>query len=404
MLSMRRGSHLLFATVFASIFAATVSAQLKVSSDFEGGSVKVLSVDQKAQQVVFLPGGDRKRGWPCWWCFGVEGFEPGTTVSVALDGNRMVGISSGWAMPQRAAFSTDGGKTWKQTVAGKRNGKRMIWSVKSDAPTIRFAWGPSFVPSDSAALVHRLAKTHDFAQAFELCKTREGRPVPALRVAVSKSGPVIWIQARQHAWEAGASWVCRGFVEWLCSDDASAVALRKSAEIVIVPIMDIDNTATGNGGKGQTPQDHNRDWTDAPHWPAVAAASKQIKAHGAAKRFSLFVDLHNPGPNDRQPYFYTVPVKDLTDVGRENLKRFLAVCGAEIKGPLKLSNKHRESGAKYDKNWKKISKNWVQANTSKSVVAVTLETSWNTPHSTTVGYQTVGQQLGKAIGQYVNGR
>ena len=36
------------------------------------------------------------------------------------------------------------------------------------------------------------------------------------------------------------------------------------AEIVLVPIMDIDNAATGNGGKDALPQDHNRDWSDQP--------------------------------------------------------------------------------------------------------------------------------------------
>jgi len=37
------------------------------------------------------------------------------------------------------------------------------------------------------------------------------------------------------------------------------------------------------------------------------------------------------------------------------------------------------------------------------VVAVTLETSWNTPHSTTEGYRTVGRQQGLAIERYLRG-
>ena len=39
-------------------------------------------------------------------------------------------------------------------------------------------------------------------------------------------------------------------------------------------------------------------------------------------------------------------------------------------------------------------------NTSEHVVAVTLETSWNTPHSTQVGYKQVGRELGMAIERY----
>jgi len=50
---------------------------------------------------------------------------------------------------------------------------------------------------------------------------------------------------------------------------------------------------------------------------------------------------------------------------------------------------------------KRISKNWVVAHTAGHVVAVTLETAWNTPHSTTAGYQTVGRQLGLAVELYL---
>ena len=36
----------------------------------------------------------------------------------------------------------------------------------------------------------------------------------------------VWIQARQHAWETGGSWVSRGLIEWLVSDDPRAETLR----------------------------------------------------------------------------------------------------------------------------------------------------------------------------------
>jgi hypothetical protein len=42
----------------------------------------------------------------------------------------------------------------------------------------------------------------------------------------------------------------------------------------------------------------------------------------------------------------------------------------------------------------------VSKSCANHVVAVTLETSWNTPHSTTTGYRTVGKQLGLAVERY----
>ena len=241
-------------------------------------------------------------------------------------------------------------------------------------------------------------------QRLKLCKTRAGRPVPAL-VVRQKNGEEsqrqgIWIQARQHAWESGSSWVCKGFVEWLISDDPQAEALRKQAEITIVPVMDIDNVAIGAGGKNQSPQDHNRDWSDEPHWNSVKVAQKRIREMDVAGRFDLFVDLHNPGAGDKNPYYYIPPKDQLSKTAQANLTTFIACSKLEITGPLAFKGNVRESGAKYDRNWKKISKNWVAKNTKDHVVAVTLETAWNTPNSHTAGYKTVGRQLGKAVERY----
>ncbi|MCA9268468.1 MAG: hypothetical protein KDA41_08350, partial [Planctomycetales bacterium] len=60
-----------------------------------------------------------------------------------------------------------------------------------------------------------------------------------------------------------------------------------------------------------------------------------------------------------------------------------------------------ESGPGYDGNWRAISKNWVSFHTRPGVVAVTLETAWNTPASNTRGYETVGRELGQAIERFV---
>ena len=138
----------------------------------------------------------------------------------------------------------------------------------------------------------------------------------------------IWIQARQHAWESGSSWVCRGLVEWLVSDDDRAERLRKTSTIVIVPIMDMDNVTIGAGGKNEKPHDHNRDWGDEPHFPAVRAAMKKISAMNDDGSFDLFVDLHNPGAASKRPFFYVTPRKLLNAEGQGNVDRFLAACAS----------------------------------------------------------------------------
>jgi hypothetical protein len=277
--------------------------------------------------------------------------------------------------------------------------------VKAEGESLWLAWGPPFTPRDAAALVDDIARRGTWAESFELTKSNGVRACPALRLREGDrpegERPAVWLQARQHAWESGASWVCRGVAEWLASDDPRARSLRERADIYVVPIMDIDNTATGNGGKESLPQDHNRDWTDQPHYAEVAAAQRHLKQLSDAGRLALFVDLHNPGPSDKQPYFYVCPDDTLDETGRKNLERFLIACRAEINGPLELAARPRVSGASYDPLWKQMSKNWVNANSPPHSVAVTLETPWNTPHSTTEGYRTVGTQLALAIERFL---
>jgi len=406
-------------------------APLACNSDFEGGSGVVESIDQEARAIRITPTVHKDRGWVCWWYVRVSGMRPGETITLEVASK-----FGAWAKPQRAAFSTDN-RTWVHTAPGKREKERIVYRQKVDAPVAWFAWGPRFVPSDAENLLAETARKCPYAEKFELCRTREGRPVPALRVcqpgdgkgdranlpghrpdvgrgpkgASHKLAPSpfppddaarygVWINARQHAWETGSSWVSRGLIEWLVSDDPRAETLRKKSLVVVVPIMDVDNTFRGAGGKRQKPHDHNRDWCKEPHWPSVAAAIERIKGLDEQGRFDLYLDLHNPSPGDRQPFFFTAPKDLLKEPGRANQERFLAAARTEITGPLKLATRRIESGPKYDPLWKQISNTWVAAHTRPHVVALCLETSWDTPHSTTEGYLAVGRQLGLAVERY----
>lgn len=376
--------------------AVSLAADLAVDIDFSGGSAVVEAIDQERRTIKILPSDHPGRGWRCWWYIHVTGIKPGETITLDVGG----GV---WATPDQATYSTDH-KTWLHTAPGKRDGQRIVYQQKIDANEAWFAWGPPFVPEDAKRLVESAAARTKGAEVFNLCQTRENRETPALKLSPpdgSKPKFGIWIQARQHAWESGSSWVCQGLLEWLISDDPLARQLRVQSLIVVVPVMDIDNVAIGAGGKNERPHDHNRDWTDTPHWRAVAAAQQAILQMDKNETFDIFLDLHNPAPNDRQPFFFAAPKELLKPEGRENLARFLAIAKEQIQGPLPFKGMVRESGTTYDRNWQAISKNWVTVHCRPHVVAITLETSWNTPGSTTEGYLSVGQGLGRTVGEFL---
>ncbi len=366
---------------------------LRVVADFPGGSVRVEGIEGRTVRV--LPASHPGRGWDCWWYFRLEGIPAGAPLTLDVGG----GV---WATPDRAAWSLDG-KEWRQTPPGVREKTRIRYTLEVPAATAWFAWGPPYVLADARAAVERAAAACPEAKAFELCRSRDGHSVPAVRVGrIEGERFGIWVQARQHAWESGGSWVGQGFLDWIVSDDPRARELRGKAEIAVVPVMDADNVERGAGGKAQKPQDHNRDWSDEPHWPEVRAAQAGIKRLDAEGRFDFFVDLHNPGAGDKSPFFFVSPKDMLSEKGQANLRRFLDAAKEEIVGPLKHKGGVRESGKDYDpKAWERISKNWVTRSAKPHVVALTLETSWNTPESTAENYRRVGRKLGLAIEKYL---
>jgi Zinc carboxypeptidase/Cytosolic carboxypeptidase N-terminal domain len=375
-----------------------VFADMKVRTDFPGGSAVVDKIDARAQRVEFRPGGDLKRGWLCWWYFKVDGLRPGETLTLDL------AAADRFAFCDRASFSLDG-KTWQHTPVAKRVAGHFVYELKVDADHVWIAWGPPFVLADAKRLVDGAAKKVK-ADVFELTKTSRGRSVWAIKIDETGSDapdrPIVWIHARQHAWETGSSWVCKGFVEWIVSDDPEAVALRKQAVIVVVPIVDVDNVEDGCGGKSQEPHDNNRDWSETPIHPETKAMLPLLRRYGLKSRAGYYVDLHNPAPDDPAPFFFVAAESKLTPKSRGRLTSFLDAARLEIVGPLKLAAKTRESGPRYDKAWDKMSTNWV-AGLSETMVAVCLETAWNRPDATTENYELVGRQLGKAIGRDLRG-
>lgn len=399
---------LLFFFLFL-IYKSSICQTLKVSTDFESGSAKVLSLNQETQTIRITPAGDPKRGMPNWWYLRIDGVEmnkPLTLEVAAIEepipmgplGRKIAKLSPSWTWPAQAAFSTDG-KTWKHTTEGKKTGQLMVYTVESATGSVWIAWGPPFTASDAGQLLQQVSKTYSYTQFFTLSKSREGRNIPALKIAEGKKAlsqrPAIWVQARQHAWEVGGSWVAVGLINWLVSDDPRAIWLRQNAEIYVVPVMDADHVATGDGGKHAFPQDHNRDWTKTPHWPEVEAAQNYIRALTKENRMNIFLDLHNPAASDKQQTMYVLDKSYMNKDAFPRYQRFVEL----------MIEKFGEIKQHVDNNPKPpvltpeefVSEVWVLENANSNTIGFCIETPWNLPKGTIDGYATVGQNIGQVI-------
>ena len=398
------------------VASAVAAEPLTIASDFEGASVRNVEIDNAARRISFMPGGDPERGWPCWWYFRVNGLTPGETITLRLSGSTATlakpgaslakPLAASWAMPEQATYSTDG-VNWLHTEKGTKQDAEISYTLKAEAASVYVAWGPPFTGSMAAKLVRELGAKAPYAKAGELCKSREGRLVPVLHV---QDGPLpkeqrfgVWVQARQHAWESGSSWVAQGFAEWVTGDSPDAAWLREHAEIHIVPIMDIDNAASGNGGKDAQPQDHNRDWSEKPHWNEVAAAQRNVAELIKEGRMDVFLDLHNPAPGD--PTFFYILDNSLLKEPMVSLRdRFIELAYgriSKIKPLIPMSNKPKTTGPAYHPLWRQISANWVSMNGNPHTVSLCLETIWNYKNSNTEGYRAVGANLAAAVREYL---
>jgi hypothetical protein len=382
-----------------------------VSSDFESGSARVLAVDPIEQIVRITPAGDSSRGMPVWWYLRLDGIDVNKPVTLEVVANEAImrtdvpgktqKIPPAVSLPLQAAFSVNN-KEWLHTEPGIRQDNRMIYHLKPGASTIWLAWGPPFTASDAVAFVERIANEHSFTKAFTLCMSREKRRVPALQISEGNKPPLerpaIWVHARQHAWECGSSWVAAGFTEWVVSNDEQAKWLRQNAEIFIVPVMDIDHVATGDGGKNALPQDHNRDWTDAPHWNEVAAAQKQILRLVREKRLSIFLDLHNPGPAGKQFAVYVMDKKYIGSEAPPLQEKFLNFIINQF-GAFKRNES--KPPAVNPEIFYAVSEPWVAAHGNPNTIGFCIETPWNTPQGTPDGYKRTGEKLAKAVKEYL---
>lgn len=391
-----------------SSLSASLGAELTVHTDFPGGAAEVRRLDATAGEIELSPPGRNGRGWPCWWYFRIDGATPGQVVTVTVtateqpfrDSQR---LAANWLLPARAAVSTDD-VHWTQTEPGTITQTSGVYRVPAPAERFWLAWGPPFLPSHAEALLDEVQQRVPGAQRFVLAETRGGRPVQAIRLGGDDRPDAVWVQARQHAWESGGSWVGRGFIDWVASDEPAAVALRERTEIMFIPIMDVDSVAEGAGGKEAVPRDHNRDWGDEPVYPEVAAAQQGITERIAAGRLRAYLDLHNPGSGDRRPFYFGPFNYELLEPPHRRLfDRFLELSIEHIGPPLPITPQYRfATYVKTDEERGRMSAEWVRRRAGEGAIAMTLETAWNTPHSTQAGYQTVGRGLARTLAAYLS--
>jgi hypothetical protein len=165
----------------------------------------------------------------------------------------------------------------------------------------------------------------------------------------------LWLQARQHAWEAGTSYVAEGALRFAVSDRPEARALRESNVCIFTPMVAVDGCAIGLPRFNVHGYDPNRHWDEVnlrdkrllELMPEVWYFKKAILNHVArGGRIDLMLNLHNTETGE----YVATQADDERSLVKMNVMydRLLAATSFDPSPPQKLRASERASG---NTNW-----------------------------------------------------
>jgi hypothetical protein len=201
-------------------------------------------------------------------------------------------------------FSNDG-KTWRHFADEAAN-----WDAQKRELTLKFkplgdsiwiAHVAPYTPRDLARLLAEVDRS-PHARVEVIGKSVRGREIHLATVTdttvADADKKVVWLQARQHAWEAGTSYVMEGAMGFVTSDDPKAAELRRRVVFRFTPMVDVDGCAAGQVRFNANGYDVNRHWSQVDLrdkkflalMPEIWYTKKAIVNSG---RIDLMINLHN---------------------------------------------------------------------------------------------------------------
>lgn len=219
----------------------------------------------------------------------------------------------------RPVFSEDG-ETWTHFSDAK-------WEVEKDELTVTIrprsntVWISHVPPYPYARAKKMIAELGRLphVRAEVIGQTVLGRDLHLVTVtnfAKPDAGKkVIWMQARQHAWETGTSFLLEGALRFVASDDPAAKKLRDENIFCFVPLINADSVVLGEVRFNANGFDPNRQWDEVDlrdkRWlernPEIWYVKKAILAQHARQPIALGLNLHNTEMNE---YLDTMVNKD----------------------------------------------------------------------------------------------
>ncbi|XP_076818930.1 uncharacterized protein LOC143464813 isoform X3 [Clavelina lepadiformis] len=140
-----------------------------------------------------------------------------------------------------------------------------------------------------------------FCKQRVLCRTLAGNLVyiltitsPSRNPEISRAKRAVVLTARVHPGETNASWMMKGFLDYLTGNSADAKLLRDSFIFKIVPMLNPDGVIVGNYRCSLAGRDLNRNYKSVlkDSFPSIWHTKMMIKRLNAERQVVVYCDLH----------------------------------------------------------------------------------------------------------------
>ena len=300
------------AGLLAGAAAAPGADPIRFNTNFEGGALGRIEPIGDGAFRCHVPGQQDERGrnrQANWYYFRIDGARGRDLTLILTDFLGEYNDRPG-ACPMGKDILpvvSDDGERWRPVadISWDDRAKEATLRLRPDRDAIWIAHQPPYTPRRLARLLEEVDRCDD-ALVEVIGRTAQGRDLHLVTVTAAdvadRDKATVWLQARQHAWESGTSFVLEGALRFVTSADPRAGALRRRVVFKFTPMVDPDGCAAGRVRFNANGYDVNRHWdeVDLRHksflarMPETWYVKKAICDHvDSGRKIDLMINLHN---------------------------------------------------------------------------------------------------------------
>ncbi|XP_064032492.1 cytosolic carboxypeptidase 1 isoform X3 [Pogoniulus pusillus] len=325
---------------------------LKFNSKFESGNLRKVIQIRKNEYDLILNSDINSNHYHQWFYFEVSGMKTGIGYRFNIInceksnsqfnyGMQPLMYSVQEALNSRPCWTRVGTDicyyknhfSRSSVAAGGQKGKSyytitftVIFQHKDDV--CYFAYHYPYTYSTLKMHLQKLESLHNPQQIYfrqdVLCETLAGNSCPIVTITAMpesnyyehichfRNRPYVFLSARVHPGETNASWVMKGTLEYLMSNNPSAQCLRESYIFKIIPMLNPDGVINGNHRCSLSGEDLNRQWQNPNPdlHPTIYHAKGLLQYLAAIKRLPLvYCDYHGHS-RKKNVFMYGCSIKE----------------------------------------------------------------------------------------------